>query len=91
MVCHLSLPSFNGITFLKKLEVQESDTLHLDASLIGLGAVWNNRVYSTPIFEIPGFHLTIVHLEMLNIVIALRTWGRFWKHSSIKFFVTIKQ
>ena len=31
-----------------------------------------HRVYSTPIIPIPNFALTIVHLEMWNIVIALR-------------------
>ena len=30
-----------------------------------------------------GVDLKIVHLEMLNIVIALRTWGSLWCHSAI--------
>ena len=71
------LPHFNGITFFKKVPIPENHALYLDASLIGMGAVWANRVYSTPVFEIPNFELKIVHLEMLNIVIALRVWGRF--------------
>ena len=33
-----------------------------------------------------GFNLQIVHLEMLNIVIALRTWSRVWCHSTISVY-----
>ena len=80
------LPTFNGITYFNKTEVLSKNYVYLDASLTGLGAIWNDRVYSTPIFAIPGFHLKIVHLEMLNIVLALRTWGSYWQHQKIKIF-----
>ena len=80
------LPNFNGITYLVKTEVLGENYVYLDASLTGLGAIWNNRVYSTAIFSIPGFQLKIVHLEMLNIVLALRTWGPYWQHHRIKIF-----
>ena len=40
-------------------------------------------MYATPIHNLGGLQLKIVHLEMLNIVIALRTWGSFWYHSNI--------
>ena len=66
------LPHFNGITILKKEPIRDSNTLHIDASLTGLGGVWGHRVYSTPIYPISDFKLKIVHLEML---LALRTWG----------------
>ena len=74
------LPTFNGVTFFLKQKVI-SGTHHLDASLTGLGGIWTNRVYSTPVHPIPNFDLTIVHLEMFNILIALRLWGKFWQHS----------
>ena len=77
------LPYFNGVTFFNKAPILHNHTLHLDASLTGMAAVWSNRVYSTPIFQIPNFDLKIVHLEMLNIVIALRVWGNFWKRSQV--------
>ena len=38
---------------------------------------------STPIAEIPGFCPKIVHLEMWNIVIALKMWGHYWIHSKL--------
>ena len=80
------LPHFNGVTCLKKEPIDNSQELYLDACLMGMGAVWRNRVYATPIFEIPGFKLTITHLEMLNFVIAFKVWGRFWEHSAITIF-----
>ena len=80
------LPSYNGISYFDKQDVEHCDSLYLDASLSGLGAVWANRVYSSPVLAIPGFTFTIVHLEMLNIVLALRTWGHFWHHRKIQIF-----
>ena len=80
------LPHFNGITILKKEPIRDSNTLHIDASLTGLGGVWGHRVYSTPIYPISDFKLKIVHLEMFNILLALRTWGDFWQHSTVSLF-----
>ena len=80
------LPVFNGITYFKKVEVDKDQNLFLDASLTGLGGVWKNRVYATPVINIPNFHLTIVHLEMLNVIIALRLWGGHWRNMRIMIF-----
>ena len=38
------LPSCNGITFIKKTEIPNLQTLHVGASLTGLGGVWNKTV-----------------------------------------------
>ena len=80
------LPDFNGITLFHKLSLPHQDTLHLDACLTGLGGIWSSRVYSSPILAIPEFDLKIIHLEMINILIALRLWAKFWKHSIVKIF-----
>ena len=48
--------------------------------------MWRNRVYATPVIEIPNFHLTIVHLEMLNVIIASRLWSIQWCHMRITIF-----
>ena len=77
------LPVVNGITYFKKLEVDKEQNLFLDASLTGSGCMWRNRVYATPVIDIPNFHLAIVHLEMLNVIIALRLWGGHWRHMHI--------
>ena len=82
----LFLPKFNGITYIQKLDIPGSQTLHVDASLTGLGGVWNNQVYATPIFDIYDTPLKIFHLEMLNLVIALKLWARDWAHSAVKFY-----
>ena len=73
------LPLYNGITCIKKPPIEAQDTLYLDACLTGMGAVWQNRVYATPRCDIVGFDLSITHLEMLNLVVAIKTWGTFWK------------
>ena len=60
--------------------------MHIDASLTGLGEIWNQEVYSTPIFDIYDFQLKIVHLEMFNLVIALKLWGQKWAHMTVRFY-----
>ena len=46
------LSKFNGITYTRKSDIPGGQTLHVDASLIGLGEIWNNEVYAIPIFDI---------------------------------------
>ena len=80
------LPQFNGITIYKKPIIAEADALHLDACLTGIGGIWHDRVYSSPAPVIPGFDFKIVHLEMINVLVALRIWGKFWQHSQVKIY-----
>ena len=80
------LPKFNGITFIDKPEIPDNRTLYIDACLTGLGGVWGQQVYATPVSPIIGKTLTIVHLEMLNVVVALRLWATEWAHSAVKLF-----
>ena len=51
------LPQFNGSAILVKTPIQQPHTLHIDASLTGLGGVWGNRVYTTPIYPISTFEM----------------------------------
>ena len=80
------LHQFNGKAILVKNPIQQPHTLHIDASLTGLGGVWGNRVYSTPIYPFPTFEMGIVHWEMFNVLLALRVWGDHWKHSLVRFY-----
>ena len=75
------LLQYNGITFYDKLQPQHK--VFLDASLQGLGCVFKNMVYT---LQIPkGFNnYTIVHLEILNIVVALKLWGSLWQSHAIE-------
>ena len=74
------LPHFNGVAFFNHVPIKK--VIELNACLQGLGAVYQNQVYSIQIpknFE----NYTIVHLEMLNILVALRVWSHQWAASKI--------
>ena len=60
-----------------KPQIDDTQSLYLDACLTGLGAVWRDRFYATQAPQIPDFRILIVHLEMINIVVALRAWTQF--------------
>ena len=47
--------------------------------------MWNNRVYAAPILFYVDFQPNITHLEMLNIIIALRLWAKDLAASSATF------
>ena len=51
--------------------------IELDACLDGLGGIWKNYVYHLPI---PRHYLglTIIHLEMVNILVELKVFGPSW-------------
>ena len=74
------LYSYNGVTFCDNKPVQA--TIALDASLTGLGAVFQNMVYALPL---PNNYLgyNITKLEMLNIMVALKVWGHSWQDMRI--------
>ena len=75
------LTQYNGVTFYDNQLVQE--TIVLDACLQGLGGAFNNEVYALSIP--PGFKdYNIVHLEILNIVVALKIWAQKWKDKKIE-------
>ena len=74
------LMSYNGVSYFD--HVVDREVVHLDACLTGLGGVYKNYVYHLPITK--GFqNLTIVHLEMLNIVLAVRVFGAHWHRKKI--------
>ena len=67
------LSSYNGVTFYDNNPIYA--TIALDACLSGLGAVYQNMVYALPI-PLGFCNYTIVYLEMLNIMVALKVWGQ---------------
>ena len=74
------IPKFNGKAFISHHPISEE--IELDASLQGLGARWVSQVYSIPI--VLGYdNLSKVHLEMLNILVAIRVWGPLWNGKAI--------
>ena len=58
------LPRFNDTSFFKHNKIQGQ--IELDASLQGLGAIFNNQVYAV-VLHCGYRDFGIVHLEMLNI------------------------
>ena len=51
--------------------------LEVDACLTGIGGIFRNEFYFTPIpADIPLCQYHITHLEFLNILIALKLWKR---------------
>ena len=75
------IPKFNGTAFIAHKPITEE--IELDASLQGLEARWGRQIYS---MQIPlGYeNMSIVHLEMLNILVAIRVWGPQWYGKAIR-------
>ena len=72
---------YNGVTFYDNYDIQ--DTVHLDASLQGLGGVYQNMVYALTI-PLGFMQYSIVHLEILNLIVALKLWGHLWRDKVIQ-------
>ena len=70
------LAQYNGVTFYDNQEIQET-------IFQGLGGAFNNEVHA---LTIPlGFeNYDIVHLEILNVVVALRIWDKYWQNKRIE-------
>ena len=70
------LPLYNGVSIYG--HKTPDHILELDACLTGLGGRWRNMVYN---LTIPlGYRaMTIVHLEMINIMVALKMFASQWK------------
>ena len=69
------LKQFNGIVYYDVKPVQAE--LHLDACVTGFGGNFDNQCYARPIPK--NFNnYSIVHLEMVNIVVALKIWATQW-------------
>ena len=75
------LSSYNGVTFYDNTHIHA--TIALDACLSGLEAVHKDMVYALPIPR--GIaNYTIVHLQMLNIMVALKVWGQHWCNKCVE-------
>ena len=77
------LNSYNGVTIYQVTPLYSR--IFLDASLQGMGGCFNNYVYSLPIPL--GFrNYNIAHLEMINVMVALKIWGHCWTNKCIRIF-----
>ena len=82
------LRQFNGVVYYDIRPVQGE--LHLDASLTGMGEIFDNQCYALAIPK--NFkNYSIVHLGMVNILVALKIWVYQWQDKKIRSNVIIWQ
>ena len=74
------LAKYNGRSFFDYKPV--FGVLELDACLTGLGGRYNSKVYHLPVIK-HFQNLGIVHLEMVNILVAVCIFALEWQHKSI--------
>ena len=74
------LSTYNGVSIYD--HVLASETIELDACLTGLGERWSDFVYHLPVPR-NYQNMTIVHMEMVNIVVALQVFGPMWASKRI--------
>ena len=77
------LPKFNDVTLYDHKPVDFH--VHLDACVQGLGGIFNNLVYHLPI-PLGYQNLDNVHLEMVNIQVAVKLFDAHWKNKRVKIF-----
>ena len=74
------LPNFNGVAFFNHKTIHTH--VELDASLQGLGAMCGQEIYAIALPK--GFqNYNIVNLEMINILVAVRTWAPHWQGQNV--------
>ena len=75
------LPKYNGVSLYDHRPIDMA--LHLDACLTGFGGRCGQFVYHLPITR--GFrNWNIVHLEMVNILLAMRLFANIWAAKKIQ-------
>ena len=67
--------SFNGCTAFTNWAGHDDVELHINASLMGLWAVWDGKFYSVALPLYVQNQNRIVVFEIVNVLVALRTWG----------------
>ena len=75
------LPKYNGVSLYDRRPIDMA--LHLDACLTSFGGRCGQFVYHLPITR--GFrNWTIVHLEMVNILLVMRLFANIWAEKKIQ-------
>ena len=63
------LPHFNEPNYQKNSVITDLSPVYLDSCLSGISGIW---FFSAPLLVVPNFVLKIVHLKMINLVVAYR-------------------
>ena len=77
------LSHYNGVTYYD--QKFSRIPIHLDACLTGLGGHFGSMVYSLPI-PLGFMKYIIIHLEILNIVVAAKIWASHSSNQKIHIF-----
>ena len=72
---------FNGMVAFKRNPVEHH--IFVDATLMGLGAIWGNKTYTTTIPDELRDIFSITQYKMYNIVVAVNTWAHLWQDKVI--------
>ena len=81
------LPSITGVRIIDKTELPYQEEVELDACLTGCGATIGAQFYAEAFpDEVLAAEHIISHLELLNIVVALKVWGREWRGRRVKIY-----
>ena len=75
------LEKFNGVVMFQ--DVRHTFDVFVDAALVGMGACWDNNAYAVTRHLSATWNLSITKLKMLNVLIALRTFGNMWANESV--------
>ena len=81
------LPIFVGRKVMGKCILPYQHQVELDACLTGCGAVAGDQFYATPFpqYVLYGGH-SIAHLEMLNVVVAVKMWRERWSGWTVQIY-----
>lgn len=79
------LPEYNGVHLIDSPTGHEA--VELDSCLSGCGAIYGQEYYHTTFPDsILRQRRPICHLEMLNIVVAVKTWALQWQHKIVTIY-----
>ena len=73
------LPGFKGVKIIQKMDIPAQHNIELDACLSGCGAICGDQFYGRPFPDsVVSESHPIAHLELLNVVVAVKVWGAGW-------------
>ena len=73
------LPQINGVKILDKSQLVAKECIQLDACLTGCGAWCGTQYYGRTFPQhVTDAKHSIAHLEILNIVVAVKLWAKDW-------------
>ena len=79
------IPDFKGVKVMDKSDIPTQHSLELDACLTGCGAICGEEFYGRTFPEqVVAQQHPIAHLELLNIVVAVKVWAEDWSGHRVR-------